>query len=227
MDETMPPEELHSRLLHAQGDTAGTARSVLWGDRCRSWRATLLLLVALLASVGAVTLLPGGSMKTTYAGNWNLTVENGSTESFSVHGIMPGHSGNAATWTVKNNSSVDGMLNVTLLNATDTEGINPESETETDPSNGGELAESVEITIYFDELNDDRYTPGMDRLIYDGTPDAIAGTRLSNYELPAGESRELRIDYELPVGVGNRAQGDTAGFDIEFGLKEARDDRLR
>lgn len=185
-------------------------------------RAALLVLAALVASAGVTTTLAGGGMKTTYAGSWNLTVENNSTSAtFSVNGIQPGDAGNAATWTVTNDGSVDGLLNVTLINATDTEGINPESETETDPSNGGELAEHVMVTIYIDERDDDRYTPGVDRLVYDGTPDAIAGTRLSNYELPAGESRELRIDYELPIGVGNRAQGDTAGFDVELRLTGA------
>ena len=162
------------------------------------------------------------------AGTLNLKVSDTDPlkEHFELTGFPPGADWYAADWTLKNDGSIDGSLDITFSNIVDADnGINePEAaDPEEDGTEDGELAEVLALVIYIDENNDDTYDALTDTLIYDGfVKPSLEGEQLSNYAMAAdygsGGDKAFRIEWSVDSSVGNKIQGDSAGFDIEFEL---------
>jgi len=167
------------------------------------------------------------------AGTLNLQVGSADpcTEHFELTGFPPGAEWYAADWTLKNDGSLPGSLDITFSNIVDSDnGINEPEEADPgeDGTEDGELAEVLELLMYIDENDNDAYDEGTDTLIYDGfVKPGLEGEQLSNYAMAAnygsGNDKAFRIEWSVDSGIGNRIQSDSTGFDIEFELLQNAD----
>ncbi len=182
------------------------------------------------------------------AGTLDLKVEENdpTTWKFVVPDIKPGDEGEAEA-EIKNTGTIDGYLHITFKNLLDKENghIEPEIETanqsqenceeeggvwnsENEPpcdlsgDLSGELAENLDLLIYIDEAGGtaDEFDLGIDTLIYQGKARGVLQGDIFNYFLASNDIRNFRVEWNLPIAVGNVAQGDKAGFDIVFELTQ-------
>jgi predicted ribosomally synthesized peptide with SipW-like signal peptide len=154
------------------------------------------------------------------AGTLDLMVngQNPWTTPITVSNLAPGDSGSRSI-VIKNVGSIDGCVNLELGTATNTEGLNPESETEkTEP---GDLGDYLVVTIYFDE-DGDLGTVNDQTFVCSGIINTIGGHLYNAYHpLCAGDLSYLVIVYNLPGHTGNNVQGDIVSFDISVILEQA------
>ena len=165
--------------------------------------------------------------------SWNFTADN----------IMPGDSGDKET-IIQNIGTIGGYLHIGFANLLDDENGYVEPEIETANQNeenceeeggvwddtagtcdltdddSGELAENLEILIYIDEDSNDAFNLGTDELVYQGKVRGILQGDIFNYYLGSFKSRDFRVQWNLPIAVGNAAQSDKAGFDVIFELTQ-------
>ncbi len=171
------------------------------------------------------------------AGTLNLKVGSADpvTENFTVTDAVPNQSG-SYDWLLKNDGSVAGSLDITFTNIVDAENSVNEPEEAAAGENGtvavpgtdGELAENLFLLIYIDEDNSDNNTGG-DTVIHNdyikGGSANLTGEMLSNYAMAAnygsGGDKAFRIEWSIAAAVDNEIQSDSAGFDIEFELRDA------
>lgn len=151
---------------------------------------------------------------------WNFTETN----------ILPGDSG-VEKIVIENTKDIDGYLNITFENLINDEMgcVEPEENDLNNPDTScgspGELAENLNILVYLNENSNDNFDLGTDTLIYQGKVRGILQGDLFNYFLPFSApplniKKDFRIEWNLPIAIGNIVQTDKAGFDIVFKLNE-------
>ena len=142
--------------------------------------------------------------------------------SISVGDIKPGDSGTATT-TICNIGSIDGYLHITFANLVNDENGCVDPEFTDEPGCGdsiGELAKNLDLLVYLDEDTDDAFDLGTDTLVYQGTARGILQGDIFNYFLASSDSKDFRVEWDLPASTNNEAQSDKAGFDIIFEITQ-------
>jgi predicted ribosomally synthesized peptide with SipW-like signal peptide len=184
------------------------------------------ILISLSVILAAAAIIAGGTYayfsdtetsigNTFSAGTLNLTIDglNSPLPHFTLNNVKPGDSGNYEV-KFKNEGTIAGAhFFIKVLNLTDSEGLNPESETGDKSESGpGELSSNVQITVT------------------DGTTSYFSGTLkalslLSNGVeiaggLAADSEKEITLSASIPGEAGNDIQGDTLSFDISAELTQ-------
>ena len=126
---------------------------------------------------------------------------------FEVSNVKPGDSG-SKTIALKNDGTIEGIAKIHIKNVANTEGENPEPETDKDEP--GDLGKYLVLKIWYD----------ADLIVTDEVND-LNSVITTLGALGAGLTRNVKIDWELPSGVGNDILGDKVTFDIEFILEQA------
>lgn len=168
-----------------------------------------ILLVAALAGAGTFAAFSDTEQSTgnTFtAGTLDLKINDSDQNvAFTVSNVKPGDSG-TITYTFKNAGSIDGYLTLKDISVYDEEGVNPESETNTDGL--GDLSANMDIVV---KLNGNQVWSGK-------LSEWSNAGQLKNHLLPAGQTATLEITYSISSNVGNDIQGDkvTAGFTAEL-----------
>jgi predicted ribosomally synthesized peptide with SipW-like signal peptide len=143
----------------------------------------------------------------------------GTLPNITVSNLAPGDSGSSKI-AVKNVGTIDGALNLELGTATNDEGVNPESETNT--AEPGDLGGYLVVKIFFDD-DGDLGTVGDQTFVCSGVINDIDGALYYPYHpLCAGDLSYLVVVWSLPGGTGNDVQGDIVSFDIKVVLEQAK-----
>jgi len=154
----------------------------------------------------------------------------GETATWVFVNIAPGASGGGARLTLRNIGTLPGFIDLSGIIVTNTEGVNPESET------GvigllGELGANLLVQIWLDADNDgvvdvDVNDNLVERSIHPaaaigasnpgvtGVLNAIANSYDLNAPLAAGGFAYIALRWTLPDTVGNAVQGDEATLDF-------------
>ncbi|RLC70464.1 MAG: hypothetical protein DRI26_07070 [Chloroflexi bacterium] len=141
----------------------------------------------------------------------------------SVSNLKPGDSG-AVDCTLKNDGTIDGSsLTVDIQNLSDSEGTNPEPETDT--TEPGDLSANLDLVLWVDDgagggTANNGVRDGTEQLLYSGKLNAEAGPYSVTGGLAAGATTYIGIGYSIASSVGNDIQGDTCTFDIVFVLTQ-------
>jgi len=192
---------------------------------------TSLSIIGIVAAIaiGATTAylsdVEKSSENTFTAGSLNLKVgdDDPTTWNFQVEDIKPGDSGSKEA-VVSNTGSIDGYLHITFQNLLNDENGCREPEYSDEPNCDndaiGELAKNLDLLIYLDENGNDSFTLGTDTLIYQGKASGILQGDLFNYLLASGDSKDFRVEWELPSSTNNEVQTDKTGFDVVFELTQ-------
>ena len=157
----------------------------------------------------------------------------GETATWVFVNIAPGASGGGARLTLRNIGTLPGFIDLSGVMVTNTEGDNPESETDT--AVPGDLGAFLRVQIWLDADNDgvvDVDVAGnlVERSIYPaaaigasnpgvtGVLNAIANSYDLNEPLAAGGFAYIALLWTLPDTVGNIVQGDSAtlNFTVEL-----------
>jgi spore coat-associated protein N len=184
------------------------------------------------------------------AGTLNLKVgdDDPTTVSIAVADLKPTDTDNAATWLTKNIGSINGTLDVAIGAITNNENSLTEPEDAAgDTTSGateGELGGFLKVAIWLDVDESDAWNSGDIALKSDGTTltnggsDTLPYDYLDNYgghshssvitmtadDSGAGGTDEFQfmVDYDFPSDANdNRAQSDSAVFDVTFTLNQA------
>lgn len=177
------------------------------------------------------------------AGTLNLRVGNDdpTTVRISVEGLKPGDAGNAADWLVKNDGSIAGDLDIGIGTITNYENVLTEPEEAAGDASGGatqgELGSFLKVAIWLDVDQSGDWSTGDIALRSDGTTltnggaDILPYDYLDNYggrsysdilTMTGGNEFDFMVDYDFPSAASdNRAQSDSAEFDITFTLNQA------
>jgi predicted ribosomally synthesized peptide with SipW-like signal peptide len=134
---------------------------------------------------------------------------------FNVANVKPGESG-SKTIALKNDGTIGGTAKIHIKNVANSEGENPESETDT--AEPGDLGKYLVLKIWYDAEGDGFEA---DDLIVTDEVNDLNSVLTTLGALGAGLTRNVKIDWELPSGVGNDVMGDIVTFDIEFSLVQA------
>ncbi len=134
---------------------------------------------------------------------------------FNIGNVKPGDSG-SKTIALKNDGTIGGTAKIHIKNVANTEGTNPEPETDT--AEPGDLGKYLVLKIWYDAEGDGFEA---DDLIVTDEVNDLNSVSTTLGSLGAGLTRNVKIDWELPSGVGNDIMGDIVTFDIEFSLVQA------
>jgi predicted ribosomally synthesized peptide with SipW-like signal peptide len=161
--------------------------------------------------------------------------------------IQPGAGGNAADWTTTNLGNVSGTLKVEISLITNYENTRSEPEEAAGDTTAGalegELGDFVDIAIWLDVNRSGGWDSGDLYLRSNGTVVAwVSGSSLppeayddiNNYSVLSWDSTDgmptltgsgaldFMVEYDFPSDTNdNRAQSDSAEFDITFTLEQA------
>lgn len=136
------------------------------------------------------------------AGTLDLTVadKNPLQASITIDDIKPGESHGPYPIPLANTGTIDGYLDFALIGFNH-EGLNPESETDTEGA--GDLGDVLEVTF---EIGGHSVSGTFNELfnsVYDvGIP------------LAAGDTKDAKVSWHLPSSAGNDIQGDTITADL-------------
>jgi len=136
---------------------------------------------------------------------------------FNVSNAKPGDTGNAEI-NLNNSGSIDGSAHLVVRDVVNTEGTNPEPET--DIAEPGDLGPALLITIEYDANGDGDYDDTGETIATDTSLNDLDTQNKSLGTLSAGVSKKVKISWSLPATTGNEVQGDEAAFDIEFSLNQ-------
>lgn len=165
------------------------------------------------------------------AGTLDLQTGNTNTLNFSASDIAPTATGTADT-DLEKSGTVVADLNVSVPTVDSTEGDNPESEGDTDTSNGGELANQLELNLWIGTGGSDDNSLGSGDIVLNSDGTSTTGgsanyETVNNYEGTtwsgvitdfAGPAT-FNIDWRFPDAADNNdAQGDTVSVDFQFEL---------
>jgi predicted ribosomally synthesized peptide with SipW-like signal peptide len=134
---------------------------------------------------------------------------------FNVADVKPGDSG-SKTIALKNDGTIEGTAKIHIKNVANSEGTNPEPETDT--AEPGDLGKYLVLKIWYDAEGDGFEA---DDLIVTDEVNDLNSVLTTLGPLGAGQTRNVKIDWELPSDVGNDIMGDSVTFDIEFSLVQA------
>jgi predicted ribosomally synthesized peptide with SipW-like signal peptide len=154
------------------------------------------------------------------AGTLNLKVDgqdDGGTVPvyFAVDNVKPGDGGSQVI-SLSNTGTLNGTAKIHIKNVVNTEGLNPEPET--DKEDPGDLGAVLLIKIQYDANNDGDYLDEGETIVTDVAINTLNCTLNTLGSLGAGTSRNLKISWSVPGTVGNDIMGDIVTFDIEFSL---------
>jgi predicted ribosomally synthesized peptide with SipW-like signal peptide len=167
------------------------------------------------------------------AGTLNLTV-NGNDGSnlvvFTVTDANPGQSG-AGTWTLVNNGSLGGYIDLESISVTNAENYNAatneaESANDADTSNDtgvGELAANMDVVLFVDNgagggTANNGVRDGTEALIYSGKLGSIAASYDQNLALAAAATTYISMTWSVGTGVNNTIMGDSATLNMTVEL---------
>lgn len=181
------------------------------------------------------------SGNTVSAGTLDLTLsqDTSGATSMSFSDVKPGDQGYVVI-KLTNGGSIDGSVDVnvgsvdssgnfTASLVTDSEGSNPDAETNTDTSDGGELADQLEVGAYIQSSSlssgqntgDYAETNANDTVFSADTVSSVVGTYDTNYSLSSGSSTYLVVAWKFPdQSDNNAAQGDKVAFDVQVVLNQ-------
>jgi len=168
------------------------------------------------------------------AGTLDLTLNTASgvvDALFEVENVAPGYTG-TATAALANIGSIDGDLTIAIGTVANTPGSGG---TEFE-GGSGELGANLDVAMYLD-LDDSgtwntadiglaadgttyENTDGNVDLVYVKADSLSAKSWAKKYELAAGDSVDLVIDWKVATTVGNEIQGDKVSFDLNFTLDQ-------
>lgn len=186
-----------------------------------------------LASIGAASAAAGaGTMayfsdtedstgNTVSAGTLNLnatdTADGMATTTVNIDDVAPGDS-NSGSSTLKNTGSIAGSVDLVFGSASNSEGNNPEAETDPDGDSNGDLGENLQVEVYVGSTlvrgDFNASSPPTFNDVFDNSE------ANSNVALGAGSSKDLTISWNLPSSVGNEIQGDSVSGDITIELNQ-------
>lgn len=145
----------------------------------------------------------------------------------SVPTMKPGGSGSVII-ALHNDGNIDGGVLVKNTGVTNSEGDNPEPET--DKTEPGDLGGALITSIKYDADNDGTFEvspwPGSGTGSVFPTLDSQSGEMFgslfgpTDMPLAKGDTRNMEISWEIPTGTGNEIMGDTASFALEFHLEQ-------
>lgn len=144
------------------------------------------------------------------AGTLDLAVNGQNT------GIIPVVVGNIApgwtkdiTYTVKNAGSISGKLSLVSGTVVNTEGLNPESETNTEGD--GELGANITVTATVDSVTHNL-----------GVLNNLQNANTVITDLNAGVEKTIVLHLALPTSVTNEVQGDNVVADFTLSLDQTQ-----
>ncbi len=145
-----------------------------------------------------------------------LVMDAVSTTPLTANNIKPGDSG-TKTVQLTNTGTRDGFVSIFLTDVVSTEGDNPESETG-DTAEPGEL--DSHFTLEFSGTGiETNLTLPLPVKNFPDSPTAVKYVKL--IPLHSGETKSIDINWALPYGTNNDAQGDTLSFTINYMLRGA------
>ncbi len=191
--------------------------------------ATIALVVGIVIAVtGAYFSDTETSNDNTFtAGTLNLTLDDNdgtNVVKFTVANVKPGDNG-VGTWKLVNTGSLSGYVDLESIAVTDTENVNPESETNT--TEPGDLGANMDVVLFWDDGAGDGTAgngvkDGTEATIYSGKLANIASSYDTNYALAAGGTTYISMTWSVDSGVGNDIQGDKSELDITFELAQTQ-----
>ena len=150
-----------------------------------------------------------------------------------IEGIQPsytGHTGESfydgmiGIESYHNIGTCNGTAYVTITNINNTEGINPESETDTDEP--GDLGDHLVVTKFVLGKNmcggphNAYVTNVIAEIPVNDTLNNIENVTYKLGDLPAGKKYYAEFYWELPADTGNDCQGDVVMFDWKLDLDQ-------
>jgi spore coat-associated protein N len=153
--------------------------------------------------------------------DWSEDGTQGEAGTFQFSNMAPGDK-EGEPMVLRNTGNLNGYIDLSNIVVTNTEGINPESETG-DIGTIGELGANLRMKVFFDKNSNALYDAGSDVLVYEGILDNIATAYNTNYFLASGDNVRLRVHYELPTSTGNDVQGDIADLSFNVVLNQVAD----
>lgn len=136
---------------------------------------------------------------------------------FTVGDVKPGDEGNVEI-VLNNDGTIDGTADLHIKDVSNTEGTNPESETDT--TEPGDLGAVLLITIQYDANGDGDYDDTGETIVTNESLNSLECQNKTLGALNASQSRNVKISWSLPAATGNDVQGDVVTFDIEFSLDQ-------
>ena len=152
---------------------------------------------------------------------------------FVIEGIQPSYTGHTGTSSYNNRIGIelyhnigtcDGRAYVTITNISNTEGENPESETNT--AEPGDLGDHLVITkfvwgtSFWPTTVPSYVTDIINTIEVNKTLNEIKDTPYLLGNLPSGKKYYAEMYWELPAGTGNDCQGDVVVFDWKLDLDQ-------
>jgi spore coat-associated protein N len=155
------------------------------------------------------------------AGTLDLKVDGQDDTSLPIYfdfgNVQPSDSGSKVI-ALSNTGTLDGTAKIHIKDVTNTEGTNPEPETDiTEP---GDLGAALLITIQYDANGDSNYDAG-ETIVTDASIDSLNSVTNVLGLLGAGASRNLKLSWNVDGAAGNDIMGDVVTFNIEFILEQA------
>lgn len=162
----------------------------------------------------------------------NINGGNIAVTTINVSDVAPGNSGSGNS-TLANVGNMEGELDVSTSAVTNTPGAGG-----TEYEGGsGELGANAEIAMYIDVDQSSDWSSGDIGLKSDNTtynhPTALDYDIIDNYaslswdateNMTASAADYFFVLWQVPTGVGNEIQGDSASFDITFLLEQGAAD---
>lgn len=151
------------------------------------------------------------------AGTLDLLIDGGDANvvKFTLTNLRPGNQP-TGSFTLKNNGSIDGYLDIKpiLLQSHENGITEPELQAGDNTDNKGELEDVLHLTLYFDRDGDGYWSTG-DTLIYSGMPGAMPNSFELNELLKAGASIKIMAVFDWwSTDMDNQAQGDSFTLDL-------------
>ena len=196
-----------------------------------------------IVTIGLVAMLAAGAGTFAYFTDTETSAGNNFTagtldletcrNTFVIEGIQPsytGHTGESfydgriGIESYQNKGTCDGKAYVTITNISNTEGENPESET--DIVEPGDLGDHLKVTkfvwgtSFWPPTAPSSVTHINNTIVVNKTLKEIEGTPYLLGDLPAGKKYYAEFYWELPAGTGNDCQGDVVMFDWKLDLDQ-------
>jgi len=150
------------------------------------------------------------------AGTLDLVLGGSGSSTISVSNMAPGSSG-VALIDAQNVGTIGGTLTMTVSNLVDSEGTNPEPETNIVPP--GDLSANVDLTLFIDVDHSGTFNLG-DTTLWSGKLNALSGVNANCGTLAGGATMNVGVYYSVATSVGNDIMGDITTFDITFNLQQ-------
>lgn len=174
---------------------------------------------------------------TVQAGTLNLTPNSSDLETVSVSELAPGESGGVTTWTLVNDGTITGSLDVSVTITGEADGSDGTPATTTDVSattvakalevvtlsyggsDVGQVSGSTDAADVFENASSSTYTSLYDLANNEQTSGEDSPNDLIDLADP-GTGTDFSLEVKLRSEAGNKFQADGVAFDIEFVLNQ-------